>query len=255
VNQAFVKKFFGDADPVGRRIQLGAPASLIATDVWMGTNRPEFTIAGVMRDNLDQGLAMPVAPQLLTLFRQTPGVNFGFKELLVRTDVAPEAMQRAVEQQLHALDPRIPLSEVESMSAHLGDLTAVKRFTSVILACFAGLGLVLAVMGIYGVIAYLVAQRTQEIGIRLALGAPRSAVLWLVSAQGLRMALTGVAIGLIGTVFAARSMASLLYGISALDLVTLASASVALVAIALAACALPARRAARIDPMRALRAE
>ncbi|MGB9030429.1 MAG: FtsX-like permease family protein, partial [Acidobacteriaceae bacterium] len=255
VNQAFVKRFFGDADPVGRRIQLGAPISLIATDVWMGTNRPEFTIAGVMRDNLDQGLAMPVAPQLLTLFRQTPGVNFGFKELLVRTDVAPEAMQRAVEQQLHALDPRIPLAEVESMSAHLGNLTAMQRFTSVILACFAGLGLVLAVMGIYGVIAYLVAQRTLEIGIRLALGAPRSAVLWLVSAQGLRMALMGVAIGLVGTVLAARSMASLLYGISALDLVTLVSASVALIAIALAACALPARRAARIDPMTALRAE
>jgi len=110
-------------------------------------------------------------------------------------------------------------------------------------------------MGIYGVIAYLVAQRTQEIGIRLALGAPRSAVLWLVSSQGLRMALAGVAIGIMGTVVAARSLASLLYGISALDPVTLGSASVALIAIALAACALPARRAARIDPMRALRSE
>jgi putative ABC transport system permease protein len=134
-------------------------------------------------------------------------------------------------------------------------LTAVKRLTSVILASFAGMGLVLAMMGIYGVIAYLVAQRTQEIGIRLALGAPRSAVLWLVSSQGLRMALAGVAIGMMGTVVAARSLASLLYGISALDPVTLGSASVALIAIALAACALPARRAARIDPMRALRSE
>ena len=141
------------------------------------------------------------------------------------------------------------------MNAYLGDLTAVQRFTSLILASFAGLGLALAVIGIYGVIAYLVAQRTQEIGIRLALGAPRSAVLWLVSSQGLRMALAGVAIGLMGTMLTARSLTGMLYGISALDPLTLASASVVLMAIALAACALPARTAAKIDPMQALRSE
>jgi ABC-type antimicrobial peptide transport system permease subunit len=110
-------------------------------------------------------------------------------------------------------------------------------------------------MGIYGVIAYLVAQRTQEIGIRLALGAPRSAVVWLVTSQGLRMALAGLALGLVGTVLAARSLTSLLYGISALDPLTLGAASIALVAVALAACALPARRAAKIDPLQALRME
>jgi ABC-type antimicrobial peptide transport system permease subunit len=110
-------------------------------------------------------------------------------------------------------------------------------------------------MGIYGVIAYLVAQRTQEIGIRLALGAPQSTVVWLVSSQGLRMALAGVAIGLVGTVLTARSMTSLLYGISALDPATIGSASIVLIAIALGACVLPARRAAKIDPIQALRAE
>ena len=136
-----------------------------------------------------------------------------------------------------------------------GELTAVQRFTSVILSCFAGLGLLLAVMGIYGVIAYLVAQRTQEIGIRLALGAPRSAVLWLVSSQGLRMALAGVAVGLLGTTLVARSLTSLLYGISALDPVTMGSASMVLFAIVLGACVLPARRAAKIDPIQALRYE
>jgi putative ABC transport system permease protein len=257
VNQAFVKQYFPDEDPIGRRIELGPPASLIAQDVWMGTQRETVTIAGVMRDNHDQGLALPVAPQLIALFRQMPMpmVNSGFKDLLVRSSVRPEALEQAVAQQLHVLDPRIPLSEVETMSEYLGDMTAAKRFTSIILASFAVIGLVLAVMGIYGVIAYLVAQRTQEIGIRLALGAPRSAVLWLVSSQGLRMALAGVAIGMMGTVVAAQSLASLLYGISALDPVTLGSTSVALIAIALAACALPARRAARIDPMRALRSE
>jgi ABC-type antimicrobial peptide transport system permease subunit len=164
-------------------------------------------------------------------------------------------MEQAMAQQLHALDPRLPLSEVETMSEYLGDMMAVKRFTSVILASFAGMGLLLAVMGIYGVIAYLVAQRTQEIGIRLALGAPRNAVLWLVSSQGLQLALAGVAIGFVGTVLMSRSLANLLYGISALDPVTLGLASAMLIAIALAACALPARRAAKIDPMRALRTE
>ena len=255
VNQAFVKQYLPELDPIGQRIELGAPVSLIAHDVWMGTEREMVTIAGVMRDNRDQGLVLPVAPQLIALFRQVPKVNFGFKDVLVRSNVAPEAFEQAVTQQLHSLDPRLPLSEVETMSEYLDDMTAVKRFTGVTLASFAGIGLLLAVMGIYGVIAYLVAQRTQEIGIRLALGAPQSAVVWLVSSQGLRMALAGIVIGLMGTALAARSMASLLYGISALDPVTMGSASIVLIAIALGACVLPARRAAKIDPMQALRAE
>jgi hypothetical protein len=180
VNQAFVKKFFPDEDPIGRRIEVGAPRSLLAVDEWMGSERVTVTIAGVMRDNRGQGLSLPVAPQLIALFRQMPRpVNSGFKDLLVRSDLAPEALEPSIERQLHAFDPRIPLSEAESMSEYLGHLTAVGRFTSVILSCFAGLGLMLAVMGIYGVIAYLVAQGTQEIGIRLALG--------------------GVAVGLLGT--------------------------------------------------------
>jgi putative ABC transport system permease protein len=141
------------------------------------------------------------------------------------------------------------------MSDYLSEMTTVQRSTSVILSCFAVLGLTLAVMGIYGVIAYLVAQRTQEIGIRLALGAPRSAVLWMVASQGLRMALAGLAVGLLGTALAARSLTSLLYGVSALDPLTLGSASIVLIGVALAACALPARRAARIDPIQALRTE
>jgi putative ABC transport system permease protein len=255
VNQAFIKQYFPNEDPIGRRIELGAPVSLIPQDPWMGAQRETVTIEGVMRDNRNQGLVLPAAPQLIVLFRQTPLVNFGFKDVLVRSNVAPKALEQALAQQLHALDPQLPLSEVETMTEYLDDMTAVKRFTSVILASFAGLGLVLAVMGIYGVIAYLVAQRTQEIGIRLALGAPRSAVLWLVSSQGLRMALAGVATGLMGTVLVARSLTGLLYGISALDPLTLGSATVVLIAIALAACALPARAAAKIDPMQALRSE
>ena len=256
LNQAFVKTFFPHEDPIGRRIEVGAPVGLIAQDEWMGSKRVTVTVIGVMRDNRDQGLALPVAPQLIGLFRQMPPpVNSGFKDLLVRSDVTPESLFPAIERQVHALDPLVPLSEEQTMNAYLGDLTAVQRFTSVVLASFAGLGLVLAAIGIYGVIAYLVAQRTQEIGIRLALGAPRSAMIRLVSFQGLQMALTGVAIGLVGTVLASRSMGSMLYGISALDPLTLAAASIVLIGIALLACTLPARRAAKIDPIQALRGE
>jgi putative ABC transport system permease protein len=255
VNQAFVKKYLPDEDPIGRQMELGAPASQVARDVWMGDQRIQVTIAGVMRDSKDDGLAQPVTPQLITLFRQTPPVNFGFKEVLVRSALAPEAVGHAVEQQLHAIDPRIPLSEVESMTDAIGEMTMVKRFTSVILACFAGLGLILATVGIYGVIAYLVAERTQEVGIRLALGSSRGAVLWLVARQGLGMALAGVGIGVVGVLLGGRSMASLLYNVSAMDLSTLVTASLLLVAMALVACMVPARRAATIDPVRALRAE
>ena len=256
VNQSFVKQFFPGEDPIGRRIEVGAPTTLLADDEWMGSQRVMVTIVGVMRDNRNQGLALPVAPQLIGLFRQMPKpVNSGFKDLLVRSDLAPQPLASSIEQQLHVLDPRIPLSEQETMTQLLSDMTAVKRFTSEILAGFAGIGLLLAVIGIYGVMAYLVAQQTQEIGIRLALGARRSAVVWLVSSRGLSMAVAGVAIGLVGTVLAARSMTSLLYGISSLDPITLGSASTVLIAISLAACALPARRAAKIDPIQALRAE
>ena len=254
VNQSFVKEFFPDQDPIGRRIEVGAPARLLADDEWMDSQRVTITVVGIMRDNRDQGLALPAAPQLIALFRQMPQpVNSGFKDLLVRSDLAPQPLESSIEQQLHALDPRIPLSEQASMRELLDEMTSTKRFTGMILTGFAGIGLLLAVMGIYGVASYLVAQRTQEIGIRLALGSPRSAVVWLVSSQGLRMALAGVGVGLLGTMLAARSMASLLYGISTLDPLTLGLASIVLIAVALAACALPAQRAARIDPLRALR--
>jgi predicted permease len=256
VNQAFVKEFSPDVPPVGRHIEVGAPRRLLADDEWMGSERVTVTIVGVMLDNRDQGLALPVAPQLIALFRQMPRpVNSGFKDLLVRSDLAPEVLERPIERQLHALDPRIPLSEAESMSAYLGDLTAVQRSTSVILSCFAALGLFLAALGIYGVIAYLVAERRQELGIRLALGASRRTVVWLVSRQGLRMALAGVALGMGGVVAAARSIASLLYNVSALDALTLTASALALLAIALLASFLPARRAASVNPMQALRTE
>jgi putative ABC transport system permease protein len=213
------------------------------------------TIVGVMTDSKDDGPALPVAPQLITLFRQVPDVNYGFKEVLVRSDLAPQILANTLRRQLHGLNPRLPLSEIEPMNIYIDDLTSDKRFTSFILGAFAVLGLILSVIGIYGVVSHLVAQRNQELAIRLALGAHRSAVLWLMVREGFGLAVAGVAIGLAGTALASRGLAGLLYGISALDPLTLTAASAFLLTVAILASYLPARRATTIDPMHALRTE
>jgi len=255
VNQAFAQRYLANEDPIGKHIGLGAPPSLSVPDAWMGDHNVQVTIIGIMRDAKDQGLALPVEPQLITLFKQMPDLNFGFKDIIVRSEIAPDSLKQTLRKQLHALDTTLPLSEMESMTEHIEDSTSDKRFTGVILTSFAALGLMLSVVGIYGVISYLVAQRRQEIGVRLALGASRSNILWLIAYQGLLLAFIGVGVGLAGTVLAGRSMSSLLYGISSLDIFTLASASIVVVMVAFLASAIPARRAMKIDPMQALHTE
>jgi predicted permease len=255
INQAFARRFFPHDDPIGKHILLGAPPTVSIQDTWIQRHNVPVTIVGVMADSKDDGPALPVVPQLVTLFRQIPEVNYGFKEVLVRSNLAPQLLERSLDQQLHALNPMLPLSEMEPMSVYIERLTSDKRFTSLILTAFACLGLILAVIGLYGVVSYLVVQRHQELAIRLALGAHRSAVLWLMVRQGLALAAAGVAIGLAGTTLASRALAGLLYGISALDALTLSAASILLFAVAILASYLPARRATTIDPIQVLRAE
>lgn len=213
------------------------------------------TVIGMMADSKNDGLSSPVAPQLITLFRQMPVVNFGFKEVIVRSNLDPVVLKRTLVEQFHAVDSRLPLSEIETLDEVIDDATTNQRFTSLILTGFATLGLLLAVVGIYGVISYLVMQRNQELGIRLALGAGRSHVLLLIVRQGFLLALGGVCIGLAGTALVGRSLKALLYETSALDTLTLVIASALLLAIAIAASAIPARRATRIDPIKILRSE
>jgi putative ABC transport system permease protein len=255
VNQTFANRFLRNEDPLEKKIDLGSPPNVPIQDPWLRDGVVPVTVIGVMADSKNDGLALPVEPQLITLFRQMPRVNFGFKDVLVRSATAPETIENAMQQQFHSIDPRLPLSEMMPMDEHIAEQTTDRRFTGEILAAFAVLGLVLAVVGIYGVVSYLVAQRNLEIGIRLALGAGRSHVLWLIVRQGLLLGAAGVCIGLVGTAAAARSLESVLYRISALDAVTLTSASVFLLLVALAASAIPARRATSIDPIKALRTE
>jgi predicted permease len=255
VNQTFARRFFPHDDPIGKRILLGSPPNLSLVSPWMPVQNVPVVVVGIMADSKDDGLELPVAPQLITLFRQVPVVNYGFKAVMIRSAAAPQILAVSVAQQLHQLNPSLPLSDIAAMNIYIEEMTADKRFTSLILAAFAALGLGLALIGIYGVVSYLVVQRNQELAIRMALGAQRSAVLSLMVRQGFVLAMAGVVLGLAGAALASRGMAGLLYGVSALDALTLSAASIFLLIVATLASYLPARRATTIDPMQTLRAE
>jgi putative ABC transport system permease protein len=209
----------------------------------------------VVGDFMNSGMAQPPSPQILSLYRQQPDLNFGFKDVVLRTAVDPESLAPAVAQQLRALDADMPLAEIQTMSDHLNDQTADTRFTTILLGLFAGLGMVLAVVGVYGVIAYLVAQRTHELGVRKALGADSGTIMWLVLRQGISMGLAGIVVGVAAAALMRQFLTRLLFGVSATDPWTLGGASLLLLLVVAAASAIPARRAMRIDPVQALRNE
>ena len=256
VNEEFVRRYLPDGDPIGRQIRPGAPPGVrqIPLQDFGGSTR-NITIIGVVRNFMNRGMAQPPAPQIFALFRQQPGVNFGFKDIAVRTAVPPESLAPVVARELKSLDPDMPLGEVRSMETHMGAQTADTRFTAVLLGLFAGLGTILAMIGAYGVVAYLVAQRTQELGVRLALGASSRDVLWLVLRSGLLIGLAGVGLGLAGAIAARRLLARFVFGVSASDPYLLIGAAVLLLCVIVIASAVPARRAMRIDPVQALRGE
>jgi putative ABC transport system permease protein len=256
VNQEFVRRYFANQDPAGRQIHPGPPPGVAAVPLEdFGSSSRNITIIGVVRNFMNRGMALPPGPQIFTLFRQLPGLNFGFKDIVVRTATNPESMVPAVARELKSLDADIPLGEIRNMETHLSNQTADTRFTAVLVGLFAGLGTILALVGAYGVVAYLVAQRTQELGVRLALGADSTDILWLVLRYGLVIGLAGVALGLAGAMAARRLLARFLYGVAASDPVALLGAAILLLLVVVAASAIPARRAMRIDPVEALRSE
>jgi len=256
VNQEFVRQFFANQDPVGRQIHPGPPPGIPAVLLQdFGSLSSNIKIVGVVRNFMNRGMALPPAPQIFTLFRQIPGLNFGFKEIVLRTATDPESVVPAVARELKLLDADIPLGEIRSMETQMTNQTADTRFTTVLLGLFAGLGTLLSVIGAFGVVAYLVAQRTQEIGVRLALGAASTDVLWLVIQSGLFMGAAGVALGLCGAVAGRMLLARFLFGITASDPATLLGAAILLFLVILVASAIPARRALRIDPVQTLRSE
>jgi putative ABC transport system permease protein len=237
INRAAERRYFGSQPPVGQRIFL-----------W-GAER---TVIGVAGDERIHGLALDVPPAVYLPVSQVPAAS---GSLLLRVAGDPTALAGAVRAIVRELDPALPVFGVEALRETVAGSLAQRRFTMIVLGSFAGLALVLAIVGVHGVLSYTVAQRTREIGIRMALGADARSVRALVVGHGVRLTGAGLVIGLAGALAASRSLTALLYGVGASDAATFVSVAVVLGAVALAASYLPARRAARIPPQDALRQE
>jgi putative ABC transport system permease protein len=240
INEELAKKFFPDEDPIGKRINV--------------TNGPERfrEIVGIVGDVKQYGLAQPTTMQTYEPYLQTP---FSGMTLVVRADGNPAALTGAIRSEVLAIDKEQPVSRIRPLEQVVSESVAKQRFLMLLLGIFASVALVLAAVGLYGVMSYSVNQRTHEIGIRAALGAQRKDVLKLVVGQGMALALSGAGIGLTASFALTRLMTSLLFGVSATDPLTFAGIALLLTIVALLACYLPARRAMKVDPMIALRYE
>ncbi len=237
LNEAAVRRFFGDRAALGARIRL-----------W-GAER---TVVGVIADERMHGLAESAPPAVYLPRAQAPT---GGGSLLVRTRTDPAGIAPAVRAIARELDPALPVFGVETLASTVTHSLGQRRFAVTLLGAFAALALLLAAIGVHGVLSYAVAQRHREIGVRLALGADAGAVRALIVGQGARLAALGLAIGVPCALAGARLLRSLLFGVRAADGLTLAGVAITLAVVALAASWLPARRAARLDPIRALRSE
>jgi predicted permease len=243
VNKALVDKSFHGENPIGKRIKPGI--STIGEAPWR-------EIVGVIGDVKTGGLDKPDQPESYVPEEQ---IGFEWQYGVVRSSLPPETLVPAIREQMRALDKDLPVYDVRTMDEYVGRSIAQPRLDSALLAIFAALALVLAMVGIYGVMSYGVAQRTNEIGIRMTLGAQQRDVLRLVMGQGIVVAGLGVLIGIVGSIGVTRLLATLLFGVSPGDPATLAGVAMILVACALLACYIPARRAMRVDPMVAMRYE
>jgi len=243
INQALAQKFFPDENPIGKRMKPGASAS----------GEPVMReIVGVVGNVKHRGLAQAPDPESYMPYAQVP---IGDITIVVRAQGNPLGLVPAMRQQVKALDPEIPLYRARTLESYIADSVAQKRFTGMLYATFAGLGLLLAIVGLYGVMSNLVAQRTHEIGVRLAVGASRRDILRLVLGHGMWLSGIGMVIGTTGALAMSRVLASQLFGVTPTDTGTYLFVIGMLTLVAAAACYLPARRATRVDPMVALRYE
>jgi len=245
INQAFADKYLRGVNPLGQKAVIYMKSDAEAE------NQPSEVI-GVVGDVRQIGLDTAPEP---TVYWPHAELVMSAMTILVRTSNDPLALLSTIRNQLQQLDPELPMAAVVTMDQLLADSLSRSRFTMLLLGIFAVVALVLAAVGIYGLIAYSVTQRTQELGIRIALGAQRRDVLRLVLAQGTRLTLLGVAIGVLAALALSRLLGTLLFGVSATDPLTFAGVAGLLAVVALLACFIPARRATRVDPMVALRNE
>ena len=248
MSDSFARAIFPGQDPIGKRLLRGPKGE------W-------FTVIGVAGDVKNSGPARPAAPEYyvvrkpapdLTYANQEPPVGWRAATALVRTSIDPKLVTRAVRETIASLDPTLPV-DIETMRQRTASVLARPRFNASLLALFAGIGVLLAAVGLYGVVAFLVGQRRHEIGVRIALGATPPAIVALVLGQIARWTVAGVVVGVVGSLFAARALRTLLFGVPERDPITVSAVVLFLGLVAAAAAWLPTRRAARLDPLSTLR--
>jgi putative ABC transport system permease protein len=247
VNESFVKKFLAGEDPLRERVSV---EQLVPGVTKLGPPQ-DWQIVGVYHD-VHAADQREIRPEMLIPFWQIPWPQ---ASLGVRTAEDPLSMQRSIAAAVHSVDPEIALAQPETLDQIRDDTMANERFTLILFGSFAVVALFLAALGIYGVMAFSVAQRSHEIALRMALGATRSRVVALVVREGAMLAAIGLGLGLVGAYFVGRAMQSMLFGVKALDVSAFLSVGVVLLAAALLACYLPARWAASMEPMQLLRTE
>ncbi|PWT77965.1 MAG: hypothetical protein C5B58_15965 [Acidobacteria bacterium] len=246
INETMAKQYFGGKDPIGGRIQTGDP----------DPRSPWETIVGVVGDVKYSGLDSGPQPTIYVPYNENGWVGWSREMyLVVRSSGGAQQVVPAIRAELASVDSTLPLAQVRTMDERLDESLVQQRFRTWLISGFAALALLLSAIGIYALISYSVSQRTREIGVRVALGAQRSHVLGIVLRDGLKLLLFGLLLGWIGALSATRVMRSLLYSTSATDAVSFVATSITLIAVALLACYIPARRATKVDPMVALRYE
>jgi predicted permease len=241
LTEAAAQRFFPGEDAVGRRVSLTGP-----------NDRQWVEVVGIVGDVRDSDLTQQVQPGIYLPHTQRPSRQMS---LVLRTGTDPMRLVPAVRREVQGLDPDLPIFNARTLEQMVGESVSQPRFYMLLLAIFAATALALSAVGIFGVMSYMVAQRTREIGIRMALGAAPRAVLRMVVGGAVVLALLGVGLGLVGALAGSRLLAALLFGVSPTDPATLASVAAILTGVAIAASYLPARRAVRVDPMVALRGE
>jgi len=256
INEEMARRFFPGEDPVGKRMWMGPPENLLPPGALPpGYSFPLLTIVGVVKDVKHLGLSRQVGPEVYIPHLQGSQETARGMFVAARTESDPLSFAAAVRREVAGLDKDQPIADLRTMEQRLAESLSSARFNMLLLSIFAGVALLLAAIGLYGVIAYMVEQRTHEIGIRIALGAHRRDVFRLIVGQGMRLAFGGIAIGLAAALGLTRLLSSLLYGVEATNPETFAAVALLLVAVALLACYLPARRAIKISPMAALRVD
>ena len=243
ISAALAKKYWRGQDPIGKEI---APRGLAF---------PAETIVGIAADVKRLSLREAPPPEMYVPYTQKVWPSLLTMDVVLRTTQDPASVAPGARQAIHSVDPDLPIAKVKTLNDLVDDSVAQPRFAMLLLGAFGGLALLLAMIGMYGVISYNVAQRTQEIGIRIALGAQRRNIFGMVLGHGLRLAVFGIAIGLAAAFAVTQVMTSFLYGVQATDPLTFTAVALLLVLVALFACYIPARRAMRVDPMVALRYE